>query len=94
MLSNSLTLAGGFYLESANELFQLFATAFWALHLPSIVLSNAENESEFLAAFRASIVVAGHTFSFLSLLKWIFQTTFHYLQQIDITIERRSSVNR
>jgi hypothetical protein len=63
----SLTLSGGFYLESSNELFQFFFTTFWAFGLPTIVLSDAEDGSEFLITFRASIVVARHPFSLLSL---------------------------
>jgi hypothetical protein len=62
-----LTLSGGFYLESANELFQFFSTTFWTFRLPSIVLSEAEDGSKFLFTFRASIVVAGHPFSLPSL---------------------------
>jgi hypothetical protein len=61
-----LTLSGGFYLESANELFQFFPTTFWTFRLPSIVLSEAEHGSKFLFTFRASIVVAWHPFSLLS----------------------------
>ena len=61
-----LTLSGGFYLKSGNELFQFFPATFWAFRLPSIVLSDAEDGSKFLFTFRASIVVAGHPFSLLS----------------------------
>jgi hypothetical protein len=67
-----LTLSGGFYLESGNKLFQFFPTTFWAFRLPSIVFSNAENESEFLVTFRASVFVTGHLLSLLSLLEWDF----------------------
>ncbi len=59
----SLTLARSFYLKSRDELFQLFPTAFGAFRLPGIVLSNAKNESEFLAAFRASVFISGHLLS-------------------------------
>jgi hypothetical protein len=62
----SLTLSGGFYLESSNELFQFFFTTFWAFGLPTIMLSDAEDGGKFLITFRASIVVAGHPFSLLS----------------------------
>jgi hypothetical protein len=61
-----LTFSGGFYLESSNELFQFFFTTFWAFGLPTIMLSDAEDGSEFLFTFRASIVVAGHSLSLLS----------------------------
>jgi hypothetical protein len=62
----SLTLSGGFHLESGNELFQLFPTTFWAFGLSTIVLSDAEDGSEFLFTFRASIVIARHPLSPLS----------------------------
>jgi len=72
LLFNSLTLSGGFCLESRNELFQFFPTAFWAFRFSSIMLSNAENQSEFLVTFRASVFVTGHLLSLLSLLEWDF----------------------
>ena len=62
-----LTLSGGFYLKSSNKLFQFFPAAFRTLRLPSIVLSDAEHGSKFLFTIRASVVVARHPFSLLSL---------------------------
>jgi hypothetical protein len=62
-----LTLSGGFYLESANELFQFFPATFWAFRLPIIVLSETEHGSKFLFTFRASIVIAWHPLPLLSL---------------------------
>ena len=55
-----LTLSGGFCLESGNKLFQFFPTAFWAFRLPSIMICDAESQSEFLLTFRASVFVTGH----------------------------------
>ncbi len=94
MFSNSLALSGSFYLKGRDELFEIFPTTFWAFRLPSIVLSDVEDGGKFLFAFWASVFVTRHTFSSLSLLKCIFQTAYHYVQQTDITIERGSSVNR
>jgi len=53
-------------------LFQFFATTFWALRLPGIMLSNAESEREFLLTFWASVFVTGHLLCLLSLLEWDF----------------------
>ena len=61
-----LTLSGGFYLKSSNELFQFFPTTFWTFCLPCLVLTDAEHGSKLLVTFRTSIVVAGHSLSLLS----------------------------
>ena len=61
-----LTLSGGFYLKTGNELFQFFPATFWASSFPTIVLSYAEACSKFLITFRAAIVVTGHASFLLS----------------------------